>query len=74
MHENRLRILMAEQRISITKLSIETGISRTTLTNIYYERAKGITFETLYKLCTHLKCTPNDLVIIKIRKEQLHGN
>lgn len=65
MHENRLRIVMAEQRISITKLSSETGISRTTLTNIYYERAKGITFETLDKLCTHLDCTPNDLLIIK---------
>ncbi|WPK12277.1 helix-turn-helix transcriptional regulator [Lysinibacillus louembei] len=65
MHENRLRILMAERRISITKLASEADISRTTLTNIYYERAKGITFETLDKLCIHLECTPNDLLIIK---------
>ena len=70
MYKNRLRILMAEKCIKITELSKETGISRTTLTSLYYERTKAIKFETLNILCNFFGCTPNDLITIENDKKQ----
>ena len=55
--KNRLAVLMAEKKIrSISKISEETGISRTTLTSIYNNREKAITYEVLKKLLNYFKC------------------
>lgn len=57
-----LAILLAEKNLKITKVSHDTGISRTTLTSIYYNYAKGIQINTLNELCMYLKTTPDNLI------------
>ena len=62
MIRNRLSTLMGERRMKITTLSKMTGISRTTLTELYYDRAEGMQFETLDRLCKALGCAVGDLI------------
>ena len=62
MIRNELAILMAKKKIKITEISKRTGISRTTLTSLYYERARGISFETIEELCKFFKCDIKDLL------------
>lgn len=57
-----LAILLAERNLKITKVSNDTGISRTTLTSLYYNHAKGIQFDTYNTLCSYLKITPDRLM------------
>ena len=58
-----LSILLAERNLKITKVSKETGISRTTLTALYYNTNQGIQFDTLNTLCKYLRITPSDLIL-----------
>ena len=58
-----LHIQMAKRRVSITQVSKDTGISRTTLTALYHDKAVGIQFKTLNVLCNYLNCKPNDLFV-----------
>lgn len=62
MLKSNLKVLLAERNISITQVSNDTGISRTTLTSLM-SVAKGIQFETMNTLCNYLKITPSDLFI-----------
>lgn len=62
MIKNKLSVLMAERLISVTDISKETGISRSTLTSIYYRKAKGITFDVLNKLCEYFDCEVSDIL------------
>lgn len=57
-----LAILLAERNLKITKVFNDTGISRTTLTSLYYNHAKGIQFDTYNTLCNYLKTTPDQLI------------
>lgn len=61
-----LAVLLAERNIKISELSRKTGMSRTTLTALYYNQSKGIQFDTFDALCSYLKCTPNDLFIQEV--------
>ena len=67
MVKSNLPVLMAERLLKITTLSEETGISRTTLTNLYYSKAKGIQFQTLVALCKFLDWVVGYL--FKVEKE-----
>lgn len=57
-----LSILLAERNLKITKVSNDTGISRTTLTSLNSNRAQGIQFDTINTLCTYLKISPDQLI------------
>ncbi|WP_289141558.1 helix-turn-helix transcriptional regulator [uncultured Brevibacillus sp.] len=53
MIKSNLPILMAKNRIrTVAELSERTGISRTTLTAIYYGKGKGVQYQTLLTLCS----------------------
>ncbi|MGE7840130.1 helix-turn-helix domain-containing protein [Lysinibacillus sp. NPDC093712] len=67
MVKSNLPVLMAERYLKITTLSEKTGISRTTLTKLYYSKAKGIQFRTLVALCKFLDCEVGEL--LEIEKE-----
>lgn len=54
--------LMGEKKMSIQDVHKETGISRTTLTDIYHEKVKQMKFDTIEKLCTLFNCTVCDLL------------
>lgn len=60
-----LRVQMAKRKVNITKVSKDTGISRTTLTALYHEKAVGIQFKTMNILCNYLHCKPNDLFVVE---------
>ena len=51
---------MKKQGVTTYTLIYKEGFSAYTITNL--KRNKSITMNTLEKLCTVLKCTPNDIV------------
>lgn len=60
-----LSVLLAERRLTISKVSADTGISRTTLTALSGRAARGIQFDTLNALCQYLRVTPNELLLYR---------
>ena len=65
MISNNFSRLLGERLLKISKVSQETGISRTTLTNLYYRRSSAISFDVLDKLCSYLDCEINDIIEYK---------
>lgn len=61
MIDNKFSAILGSRLIKISKVARDTGISRTTLTNIYYKRSTYITFAVLNKLCEYLECDVDDL-------------
>ena len=61
MIRNKFSVILGEKLLRISKVAQDTGVSRTTLTNLYFRRAQGVTFEVLDKLCKYLECDVNDL-------------
>lgn len=53
-----LAVLLAERKLKISKVSADTGISRTTLTALSSNQSQGIQFDTLNTLCSYLRVTP----------------
>lgn len=58
-----LAVLLAERDLKITKVSADTGISRTTLTSLSSNNCQGIQLDTLNKLCIYLNVSPNDIFL-----------
>lgn len=63
MIKSNLAIVMAEKKIKISELSRKTGISRVTLTSLYYNNSGGIQFDTLNNLCNFLSVKPSDILV-----------
>lgn len=59
---NKFSVLLAQRLLKISTLAKATGISRVTLTNLYYRRSKQIDLETLDKLCCYLQCGVGDIL------------
>lgn len=59
---NKFSVLMAQRLLKISTLAKATGISRVTLTHLYYRRSKQIDLETLDKLCDYLHCSVGDII------------
>ncbi len=55
-----LKVLLAERNLTISKVSSETSISRTTLTALANNASLGIQFDTLDKLCQYLNVSPTE--------------
>lgn len=69
MVKSNLAIMMAKHGVrTIAELSAETGISRSTLTTLYYANGKGVQFETLDRLCAYLNCNVGDILVHKERE------
>ena len=49
-----LATLLAERKLKISKVAEDTGLSRTTLTSMYYNQGSGIQLNTIDKLCIYL--------------------
>jgi len=54
--------LLKEQNRSFYWLAKETGVSHTTLWRLKKDKAQGITFNTLERICQTLKCQPGDVL------------
>ena len=60
--ESRLSVLLGERKMKISKVANETGISRTTLTRLYYDQSRAVSFAVLGLLCNYLNCDIGDLL------------
>lgn len=60
--KNNLRVLLAKQRKKVIDVYKATGISKTTLTSLYYERTKNPETETLLKVAKYLGVTLDELL------------
>lgn len=60
--KNNFRILLAKQRKKISDAYKATGISKSTLTALYYERTKHPDIETLKKVSNYLGVTIDELL------------
>ena len=56
-----LSTLMGKKRVTIQEVHNQTGLSRNTIANLYYDRATRIDYETVGKLCAYFSCNINDL-------------
>jgi len=53
---------LGEKRINISEFSKSAKVARNTITGLYHEEAKGITWGVLDRICTALDCQPCDLI------------
>lgn len=62
MIKNHLSKLMGEKRYTIVQVAQKTGMSTSTISNIYNEKIKRLDFDTLEKLCKLFSCNIQDLL------------
>jgi len=62
MIKNNLSILMGIKKMKIAELKQLTGLSYNTIASIYYDKTKGIDYETLDKICWALDCNTQQLL------------
>ncbi|ETI83948.1 helix-turn-helix domain-containing protein [Streptococcus anginosus] len=60
--KNNLRVILAKQRKKVSDVAKATGISKTTLTSLYYERTKNPETATLLKVADYLGVTIDELL------------
>jgi putative transcriptional regulator len=60
--ESKLSALMGERRYNIQAVIDNTGLDRTTVSNLYHDKLKRIDFKTLDKLCELFDCEPSDIL------------
>jgi putative transcriptional regulator len=60
--------LLKERKRSFYWLAKETGVSHTTLWRLKKDKAQGITFNTLQKICEALGCQPGD--VLKVGRDR----
>lgn len=53
-----------EKRTNITKIAVEAGVNRDTLSRLVNSRIKGLEFTTITALCSYLKVGINDLFTV----------
>ena len=71
---SRLSAIMGEKRLKISTIARDTGISRATLTSLYYDRNSAVSLQTLGKLCAYLHCEVGDLISYAQPKEETPRN
>ena len=66
---SKLSTLMGTKRYTIKDVFEKTGLARTTISNLYHDKATKINYETINKLCTLFDCKIEDL--LEFAKEDL---
>ncbi|MDT2604694.1 helix-turn-helix transcriptional regulator [Enterococcus pseudoavium] len=68
--DNNLSKILGERLLKVSDIHRATKISKTTLTEIYYQRATNIQLETLQKICDFLQIPLSELIeYVPERKE-----
>lgn len=71
----KLSTMMGKSRYSIQDVHIKTGLSRSTVTQLYHDKATRIDYETIEKLCDLFKCDICDLFSLEgIKSNKIGGN
>jgi len=70
----RLSTLMGQARYSIQDVHNKTGLARSTVAQLYHDKATRIDFETIEKLCSLFDCSVAELLELEsnsaLTKEQ----
>ncbi|GHU42086.1 hypothetical protein FACS1894193_06950 [Bacilli bacterium] len=66
----KLSTLMGERRLTIQDVHEQTKLSRTTISNLYNEKATRIDYDTIEKLCKVFECRIDELLDLEINKER----
>ncbi|OPY57669.1 MAG: hypothetical protein A4E55_01515 [Pelotomaculum sp. PtaU1.Bin035] len=72
--KSNLSKILGERRIKMSELAENAGIAKNTVLSLYHEKAKGVTFDVLEKICTTLDCQPGDLFEYIPDKEEAPTN
>ena len=57
-----LDVEMVKQKMSLTELSEQVGITMSNLSNLKTGKARAIRFSTLEAICEALQCQPGDIL------------
>ena len=60
--KSKLSILMGTHRYKMQDVFEKTGLARTTIANLYYDRTQRIDYDTLDKLCKLFDCSVGDVI------------
>ena len=60
-----MRVILAKKRLKVADVARETGLSKSTLTALYYERAKNPSIDTLKKVSSYLGGTLDEFLDTK---------
>lgn len=60
-----MRVILAKKRLKVVDVARETGLSKSTLTALYYERAKNPSLDTLKKVSSYLGVTLDEFLETK---------
>ena len=60
-----MRVILAKKRLKVADVARETGLSKSTLTALYYERAKNPSLDTLKKGSSYLGVTLDEFLDTK---------
>ena len=60
--KNNMRVILAKKRLKVADVARKTGLSKSTLTALYYERTKNPESETLLKIADYLGVTLDELL------------
>lgn len=66
---SRFAALLGQRKLKISEVHRKTGISRTTLTKLYYGEGNAVSYTVLAKLCTALNCKVSD--ILEVQQEDM---
>lgn len=60
-----LSTLMGKARFNIQEVHEKTGLSRTTIAQLYHDKATRVDYDTIEKLCRLFDCDISDLFSLK---------
>ena len=60
-----MRVILAKKRLKVADVARETGLSKSTLTALYYELAKNPSLDTLKKVSSYLGVTLDEFLDTK---------
>lgn len=60
-----LSTLMGRDKLQIQDVHEKTGMSRSTIANLYYERTRRIDFDTIEKLCQLFNCEVGEFLYLE---------
>ncbi len=61
MIDNKLSEIMGRKRIRIADLRRKTGLSQNAILNLYHNKTKSVTYETMNKICWALEISVGEL-------------
>lgn len=59
----QLDVMLALRKVRSKDLAEQVGITEANMSLLKQGKVKGVRFDTLEKICAHLKCQPGDLLV-----------